>query len=264
MKKLAVLIPVYNDPKGLEITLDGLKNHAEALDIWVVDDGSETPVHLPKSGRSDSIRVLRIPYNQGVVGALNTGLRRILQEGYSYIARLDAGDMPLPGRFAQQLAFFHSNPKLGLVGTHTEFVDLEGQLLYIWRPPTNPVLLRKFMHLQNPFVHSSVMYTSEAIRTVGLYSEYYPASEDYELFFRIAKRYEIAMVGDILMRCELNPKGLSVRKRNAQMRSALSVRLRNFDPMIFESYKGLVRGAISSILPLDWVNAIKRQIWGRK
>lgn len=264
MKKLAVLIPVYNDSKGLEITLDALIKQANALDIWVVDDGSDIPIQLPKSDRSNNIYLLRTPHNLGIVGALNTGLRRILQEEYPYIARLDAGDISLPGRFTKQLALFQSNPKLGLVGTYAEFVDLDGRLLYIWRPPTNPVLLRKFMHLQNPFVHSSVMYTSEAIRTVGFYSEQYPASEDYELFFRIARHFEVAMIGDILMRCDLNPRGLSVRKRSAQMRSALSVRLRNFDPMVIESYKGLVRGAISSILPLDWVNAIKRQMWGRE
>jgi glycosyltransferase involved in cell wall biosynthesis len=262
MKRLALLIPVYNDQKGLEITLSALVNHAEPLDIWIVDDGSDVPVQVPKASGSNNIFVLRTPHNQGIVGALNTGLEQILHKKYCYIARLDAGDIPLTGRFAKQLERFYANPRLGLVGTHTEFVDAEGQLLYMWQPPTNPVHLRRFMHLQNPFVHSSVMFGSEVIRTVGCYSEKFSASEDYELFFRIAKRFEIAMVGEVLMRCDLNPNGLSVRKRNAQMRSALAIRLKNFDPLIIESYKGLLRGAISSKLPLSWVNEIKRLLWG--
>ncbi len=264
MKKIAVLIPVYNNQKGLKTTLSALANHIEPMDIWIVDDGSDAPIQLSKKERSHDIFVLRIPRNQGIVGALNTGLEHILSKEYSYIARLDAGDIPLPGRFTRQLECFYSNPKLGLVGTHTEFVDQEGKPLYTWRPPTDPVCLRKFMHLQNPFVHSSVMYVSEAIRTVGLYSEKYPASEDYELFFRISKRFEVAMVGETLMRCDLNPSGLSVQKRNAQMRSALLIRLRNFDPIIIESYKGLLRGVVSTMLPLSWVNEIKRWLWGNR
>jgi glycosyltransferase involved in cell wall biosynthesis len=261
MDRVAVLIPVYNDPVGLEATLASLQAHPEDLEVVVVDD-SQPHLNIPLQVGPHPVKVLQFEQRQGFVKALNLGLEYILQQGYTYIARLDAADIPLPGRFGKQLKAFRQNPRLGLLGTYTEFVDPVGKLLYTWRPPTDEPQLRRFLHLQNAFVHSSVMYTSQVIRKVGFYREGYPAAEDYELFFRISSKFEVGMLGEVLMRCDLDPDGISVKSRRNQLRSAFRVRLEHFDPLLKESYTGLVRGALSSVLPFALVNRIKERMWG--
>lgn len=264
MNKLAVLIPVFNDQHGLETTLTALAMCLENADVWIVDDGSETPIEVSSIGGLNSLHLIRIPSNQGIVAALNTGLARILDAGYTYIARLDAGDIPLKDRFKRQLQLLTSSSKIGLVGVHTEFVNPQGELLYAWRPPHEVEKLRRFMHMQNAFVHSSVMYTAAAIREVGGYRDKYPGAEDFDLFWRIMQKYEVAMIPEVLMRCELNPKGLSLRKRRQQLSSITALRLEHFDPYVKESYLGLFRGLLSTILPIWFVNLLKQFFWRPK
>lgn len=259
--KLAVLIPCFNNPSGLETTLRLLEPIQTPFDVVIVDDGSIPALEIPKNIGSHAIQALRLEQNQGIEGALNAGLAWILEHEYGFIARLDAGDEPRSDRFEKQLGVLVLQPKIGLVGVHTEFVRPSGERLYVWRPPTEPKQLRSFMHLQNPFVHSGVMYRANAIRDVGVYGHTFPAAEDYELFWRIACRFEIAMIGEVLMCCELNPAGISVQKRRRQSVSLLRVRLRYFDPRVLESYVGVLRGALAYALPLEMVNAIKGHLW---
>lgn len=263
MNKLAVLIPVFNDQNGLELTLKALTTCSEKVDVWIVDDGSTNPVEVPRIDGLVTF-LIRIPNNRGIVEALNTGLAQILSTGYKYIARLDAGDIPLKSRLESQLHLLESNPKIGLVGVRTEFVTPQGELLYVWMPPHESRKLRRFMHMQNAFVHSSVMYTATAISEVGGYRDKYPGAEDFDLFWRIMQKYDIAMIPKVLMRCELNPKGLSLRKRRQQLSSIMALRLKYFDPYIKESYLGIFRGLLSAILPIGFVNLLKHLFWRRK
>ena len=259
--KLAVLVPCFNNPSGLEGTLRLLEPIQTPFDIVIVDDGSTLALEIPQQIGSHAIHALRLEQNQGIEGALNAGLAWILERDYVFIARLDAGDEPSSDRFEKQLTVLLDQPEVGLVGVHTEFVRPSGELLYAWRPPTDAQQLRRFMHLQNPFVHSGVMYRTEVIRAVGDYGHAFPAAEDYELFWRIARQFRVAMIGEVLMRCELNPAGISVQKRRRQSASLLRVRLHYFDPLIPESYVGVLRGALAYALPLEMVNAIKGRLW---
>lgn len=223
---LLLLIPVYNDPGGLETTLRSLESQSFEYEILIVDDGSSIPPSIEGNRINLRISILRLQKNEGIVSALNVGLDYALSRDYSYIARLDAGDVPLDGRFVKQLELLQSNPRIGLVGAYTQFVNPQGKHLYVWKPPHESKKLRRFMHMQNAFVHSSVMYPTAVIREVGGYRNSYVGAEDFDLFWRIARKYEIAMIPEILMRCELNPKGLSMRKRRQQLSSILTLRLK--------------------------------------
>jgi glycosyltransferase involved in cell wall biosynthesis len=259
--ELAVLIPCFNNRSGLRGTLRSLENIQTAFDVIVVDDGSSPPLEVPNHIGSHAVHALRLEKNQGIEAALNAGLAWILERGYGLIARLDAGDEPAPDRFEKQVTVMLEHPDVGLIGVHTEFVLPSGESLYTWRPPSEPERLRRFMHLQNPFVHSGAMYRTSAIRAVGVYGHAFPAAEDYELFWRIAHRFGVAMIGEVLMRCELNPAGISVQKRKRQSASLLRVRLRYFNPHVLESYVGVLRGTLAYVLPLEIVNVIKGRLW---
>jgi glycosyltransferase involved in cell wall biosynthesis len=261
MIELAVLIPCFNNPAGLTETLRSLEHIQTAFDVTVVDDGSSPPLEVPSQVGSHTVHTIRLEKNQGIEAALNAGLTWILEHDYSLIARLDTGDEPAPDRFEKQLAVMLEKSDVGLVGVHTEFIRPSGERLYAWRPPTDPRQLRLFMHVQNPFVHSGVMYRVDAIRNVGMYGHDFPAAEDYDLFWRISQCFDVAMIGEVLMRCELNPVGISVRKRRRQSASLLRVRLRYFNPRVVQSYVGVVRGAFAYVLPLELVNAIKGRLW---
>lgn len=92
---------------------------------------SECPWKKPLRGESlranGDLKIIRLAHNQGIEGALNTGLQWIRERGYEFVARLDCGDRNTPHRIARQVEFMDENPDVVLVGTRASYVDLEAR-----------------------------------------------------------------------------------------------------------------------------------------
>lgn len=261
--KVALLIPVHNDREGLAKSLRNLPPELP-LDVVVVDDGSRPPLSPPEPPPPHRLFLLRLEENQGITQALNHGLAWILERGYPYVARLDAGDTALPGRFLAQLRFLESHPEYALVGGQARFVDPNGRETHRERFPTEDGEIRRVMHARNPFLHPAVMVRTAALREVGLYSERYPAAEDFELFCRIARRHRVANLEAEVAEVLVNPKGISGRRRRRQILTRLRILLENFDPWLKESWLGLAKNLVLLLAPTPWVQALKGRMPGRR
>ena len=263
VRKIALLIPVYENQDGLEISLRTLPNEIP-LDVVVVDDGSTPPIRLPEPPDPHRVFLLRLEENQGIEHALNYGLVWIMEQGYEYVARLDAGDVALPRRFARQLDFLEAHPEYALVGGQVRFVDRNGREVFRESFPTNYEDIRRAMHARNCFIHPTVMIRTEALKVVGLYSDRFKAAEDYELFFRIARRFRVANLQEYVTQCEVNPGGISLSKRRRQVLSRLKVMMFYFDPLKKESWLGLIKNIALLLVPVAWVHKIKRVLENRR
>lgn len=82
---VAVLMPVFNEPRTLGQTLEGVRAHAEALSgvtVFVVDDGSDPPVaaaDLPASMGAFRVVLARHAVNLGQGAALETARQLALR-----------------------------------------------------------------------------------------------------------------------------------------------------------------------------------------
>jgi glycosyltransferase involved in cell wall biosynthesis len=85
-QKLAV-VPAYNEEESVGTVVRRLQDHAPEYDILVVDDGStdDTPAIAEAAGA----RVLRLPFNLGIGGAMQTGFRFAFEEGYDIAVQID-------------------------------------------------------------------------------------------------------------------------------------------------------------------------------
>lgn len=72
-----VVIPVFNEqPPALEATLRSCLNQDHPVsNIWIVDDGSESPVQIPSNLRHDHVHGLRLAENRGIAAARNEAIR---------------------------------------------------------------------------------------------------------------------------------------------------------------------------------------------
>ena len=86
--RVLVIVPAYNEEESLSATLDELRRKAPGLDVLVVDDGSRD--RTAQVARDCGVPVVRHPVNLGVGGALQTGFRWALRQGYSVGVQLDA------------------------------------------------------------------------------------------------------------------------------------------------------------------------------
>lgn len=256
--RLSVLIPVYNAPYDLAKSLASLAQATTPLDIVVVDDGSRPPLQLPEQIGRHRLILLRKQTNAGIEEALNTGLRYILRQGYEFVARLDAGDLCTPDRFAKQLNFLQHNPEVMLVGSHVEHLDTQGKSVFVQYVPLSTQAIRRQMHLNSSFVHPAVMIRCSAFHRLGLYSYNYPAAEDYELFFRFVKHYPVSNLNEVLTRKEINPNSISLTKRKKQLYSRLRIQLKYFEPAFKESYIGILKTLILYLTPYSLILRLKQ------
>jgi glycosyltransferase involved in cell wall biosynthesis len=103
MKRDAVLaiVPAFNEAESIAATLQELWSVCPGVDILVVDDGStdETATLSRRSGAT----VVSLPFNLGIGGALRTGFRWAVREGYQRAFQFDADGQHDPREVAALL-----------------------------------------------------------------------------------------------------------------------------------------------------------------
>jgi glycosyltransferase involved in cell wall biosynthesis len=252
MNRIALLIPVFQNQAGLDRSIQALRN-SSVIDVIVVDDGSSPAIREPQIQGPHRLTILRQPVNQGITTALNAGLEHVLAGDYQYVARLDAGDIAAPERFSTQASFLDQHEHIALVGTAVQYVSSDGTVLFTHRLPQTHRAIRHEMFWNSAFCHPSVMMRTSAIRSIGLYSEEYPAAEDYDLFYRLIQRYEAANLQDVLTIKELAKDSISVQRRTRQLWSRLKIQTKHYRPLSIGSHLGIAATLASLLLPHEIV-----------
>ena len=261
-RSIAVLIPVFNDDGQLDATLRSIENQPVPVVVVVVDDGSDTPVALRQPSRHEIV-VLRHDVNRGIEHALNTGLGYIVERGIPYVARLDNGDRCAPDRLERQRDFLEQNPSVHLVGSAVEWRDDAGRSRFTRVFPTTHDTIVRALHHTTVLIHPAVMFRTSVVRTAGMYSTAYPAAEDLEFFWRIARQHRVANLPETLVVTRFDPSGLSIRRRREQLRSILRIQLAFFRPATWASYWGILKTLGRFAVPYSVIVAVKGAVSGR-
>jgi len=260
--RVAVLIPVYQDDGRLHATLASLRDQGVPLTAVVVDDGSSPPVAVDAASLGIDVVLLRQPANGGIERALNAGLAYIAREGFAYVARLDNGDLCAPRRLARQVEFLERHADVGLVGSDVEWRTEAGELAFRLRLPRTHEEIVRAMHHTVCLIHPTVMFRTGIVAEVGAYALDYPAAEDFEFFWRIARRHRVANLPEVLVVTRFDPAGISMRRRRRQLRSKLRIQLRFFRAAEPLSYVGVLRTLALMSVPYALVVRTKRLLGG--
>jgi glycosyltransferase involved in cell wall biosynthesis len=87
-QRTLVIIPAYNEEQSLPGVLRDLRARHGDLDILVVDDGSRDATS--KVAAEAGAAVATLPFNLGIGGALRTGFRYAVRNGYDRAVQFDA------------------------------------------------------------------------------------------------------------------------------------------------------------------------------
>lgn len=87
-KKLLVIVPSFNEEENLPGVIEEIKASLPGSDILVINDCStdDTSRVARKTGKA---RVMDLPYNLGIGGAVQTGFKYALRHGYDYAVQVD-------------------------------------------------------------------------------------------------------------------------------------------------------------------------------
>ena len=255
--RIAVLIPVYNEGGRLRDTLESLRHQSVPFTAVLVDDGSAPPLAVDVTAYPYPIALLRLPRNRGIEGALNAGLEFIAAQRFEFVARLDVGDQCAPNRLAAQQAFLDAHGDVHLVGSDVEWRHPDGRLAFSRSMPSAHEEIVRALHHTVCLIHPAVMFRTGVVHALGAYSTDYPAAEDFEFFFRIARRFRVANIPEVLLVTRFDHGGISVSRRRRQLRSKLRIQLRYFlvtEPL---SFVGVAKTLVLMCLPYSGVVRLK-------
>jgi len=216
-------MPVYNGERFLREAVDSILSQTFTdFEFIIIDDGStdDTADILRLYAQQDKRIRLHHQTNQGIVAALNTGLG--MARG-KYLARMDADDISLPGRFAAQVDFLEAHPDVGALGCSVQVMDRESVLSSIWRVPTEHGVLKWQTCFSCPLMHPTVMMRREVVERVGGYDPGMEHAEDYDLWRRLSGVTRLANLDDVLLHLRKHGGNVSATRSSEQRANSIRI-----------------------------------------
>ncbi|MBZ8182201.1 glycosyltransferase [Oscillatoria salina] len=193
MPLISVIIPVYNGEKTIQETIESvLQQTFTDWELIIIDDGSQdSTLEILESIRDDRIKVFSYP-NTGLAASRNRGISHAIGKFLSF---LDADDLWTPDKLEKQLATLQANSNAAVAYSWTDYIDEESKFLYAGSHITaNGNVYEKL--LINNFLEngSNPLIRRKALREVGEFDTSINRVADWDLYLRLAARYDFVTV----------------------------------------------------------------------
>ena len=202
MPKVDVIIPAYNAAKYLPAAIESVV--AQTFDDWrilLIDDGSTDNTaevvapYLKQLG--EKLQYIYQP-NAGLPAARNAAIRNSSAE---LLALLDADDLWLPCRLAESVKCFDGRPRVGLAYGLISRIDVDGKVLDTFggnlthaEGQIAPYIYTREVQLPCP----TMTFRRSCVDEVGLFDETMRATEDRDMWLRIALRHDVALAPKVI------------------------------------------------------------------
>lgn len=201
---VSVVIAAYNAEAFISDALDSIQAQTyRHFEVIVVDDGSSdrtAEIVRSYSHTDDRFRLVQ-QKNSGVAASRNLAIQ---QSSGKYIAPIDADDIWYPERLEKHVRCLEaSDESVGLVYSWSMYLTESGSIrAYSPFGQLGPVegnvlaILVFYNFLDNA---STAMFRRSCIDAVGNYNTELKTCEDWDLYVRIAERYQFAIVPEYLI-----------------------------------------------------------------
>ncbi len=225
---VSVIIPTYNSGRYIKEAIDSvLAQTYKNLEIIVIDDGSMDDTRTVLEQYAGKIKYF-YKKNGGPASARNLGIKNSKGE---YIAFLDSDDIWLTDKINLQLQ--EMSPDTGLIGSGTH----EGNKSNFFITDITYVGLL----IKNAFANSGTLVRRECFNKVGFFdeSDKFKAVEDWDMWLRIAREYNVKIIQRPLVKIRLREDGLCSPSNAAKMlNNELEVLAKHF------SYKRFLKSSL--------------------
>lgn len=199
--EISAIIPVYNRGAAIGAAIDSILAQdglRTALEIIVVDDGSDDDLAEALQRFAGRIRVIRHDRNYGAAAARNTGVAAANGE---YLAFLDSDDVWLPKKLAAQIAFMEE-------GEHAAsctacLLARPGAVDVVW-PRRQTGIVTRVDLVWGCFLSpgTTMLCKATLFREIGMFDTSLRRHEDWDWLLRLTARYDLGYLDVALARRE--------------------------------------------------------------
>ncbi len=212
MEKVSIVLPTYNRANSILRAVESVLSQTyPEFELLIIDDGStDNTGQVISEIRDERVRYFEQPVNRGVSAARNEGIRLA---AYDYIAFQDSDDFWLPDKLEKQMKVFTEKPEAGLVYCTLEGTRADGTRIVM--PSPSMPMADKAGNIYERLLKGNIIGAPAAVvrraclEKVGIFDETLQCLEDWELFLRIAKEYEIGFVEEALLLADIHDGGVS-------------------------------------------------------
>ncbi|GAA3409690.1 glycosyltransferase family 2 protein [Paenibacillus hodogayensis] len=93
--KILIVVPAFNEQGNILKVVGDIRDSVPNCDILVVNDCSLDNTSS-YARRADGVKVVDLPFNLGIGGAVQTGFKYAQAQGYSYMVQIDGDGQHIP------------------------------------------------------------------------------------------------------------------------------------------------------------------------
>ena len=214
----SVIIPTFNCGRFVAGAIESaLGQTVRPAEVVVIDDGSTDDTESVIRQFGDKVTYIK-QSNAGVSAARNRG---VAESSSEFIAFLDADDIWEPTKLEKQLAVFESDPEIGLVHCGMREFDSEtGETIGLRTDGKDGWVADDLLLWEGPVVNasgSSPLVRRSAFESTDGFDPAIKVGEDWDLCYRIARKYKIGFVREPLVNYRLHPGGAHRNVENMEI-----------------------------------------------
>jgi glycosyltransferase involved in cell wall biosynthesis len=206
-RELTVIVPAHRCASYLPVAAASVLYGPAARVLIAVDGGDRETLEAAlrlEAAYPKQVRVLQSSVTRGAAKNVNDAAEFVETP---YFAKLDGDDVLLPGFIEAAFPVIASRPRVAVVAGHEMRMDADEVMEF------RPHLLPKARAIERPRVmagseayrfivqwepnpcSSGAIYRTEAFRAVGGYDQQISWGEDWEIWLRFAKDWDVAYTG---------------------------------------------------------------------
>lgn len=222
MSLISVIVPVYNGEATIRETIESvLQQTLTNFEVIIIDDGSSDRTVEIVSEIADPRTKLFSYSNAGQGASRNRGVE---QSRGDYLAFLDADDLWTPDKLEAQLNALQTHPNAAVAYSWVDFIDESGNFLHSGSHLSITGNAYAHLLLSNLLENgSNPLIQTHAFLDIGGFDPSLPPTEDWDLYLRLAEKYEFAVVPrpQILYRVSATTASSRVLKLEQQCRQVI-------------------------------------------
>lgn len=205
--KVSIVIPVYNGGDYLgEAIESALAQTYKNIEVLVVNDGSNDNGQTERIVRSYGERVRYFSkLNGGVASALNYAITEMTGEYFSWLSHDDLYTKDKVEKEMRALSRMSHND-IVIYSDYSTFTNNSENAVIVQLKGVPSENFRYWITVENKLHGCTLLIPRRAFEKVGSFNESLRTTQDYDLWFRMAKEFSFIHIPEVLVKARSHPE----------------------------------------------------------